>query len=328
MAVTAYGSGRINETFRVEAQSGTFVVQRLHPMFSAAVLADVDRVSRHLDGKGLLTARLVRTRDGALGVEHHGRCWRLLTHVPGRSFESGLDAARAASAAALVGRFHDAVRDLDYAFEHQLAGFHDTPLIMARLRDAAGSAAQGPRRRSLHPMVERVLDAFAALEARACDVPLRITHGDLKLSNVRFDPSGCAAIALLDLDTLGRRPLWVDLGDALRSWCNLADEDTPAHAAFSAEIFAAFLDGYLSTARFLTADERRAIPAGLELLTLELAARFLTDAFEERYFTLDSARYPDLYQQNHAKATAQLRFYDDVVAHRATMALQIAKHLT
>jgi hypothetical protein len=69
--------------------------------------------------------------------------------------------------------------------------------------------------------------------------------------------------------------------------------------------------GYFQTANFITTDEKMKIPDGIELMTLELSARYITDAFEETYFTLDELRYPSLYEQNKQKAIAQLQFYDD-----------------
>ncbi len=327
VAVAAYGNGRINRTFRVRTTGPEYVLQALHPVFAAAVLLDIDRVTRHLHAKGVVTPTLVPTAAGALGVERAGRCWRVLSFIPGRSLEHAPDAAAAASAAVLVGRFHDALVDLDYRFAHALAGFHDTAAIMARLGLTAQRCGSPSRRRALRPLVRRVLEAYDVQPGLPPDLPQRVIHGDLKLANVRFDATGLRATALLDLDTLGRAPVVVDLGDALRSWCNRADEGDADGSAFSLETFAAFLEAYLGTARFLTPREKQSLPTATELMTLELAARFLTDAFEESYFTLEPSRYASLYDQNRAKAAAQLRLYADLVAKRRAIGDALRPHL-
>jgi hypothetical protein len=49
---------------------------------------------------------------------------------------------------------------------------------------------------------------------------------------------------LIDLDTLSRRPLWVELGDAWRSWCNRHREHEPI-AELDLRIFEASAGGWL-----------------------------------------------------------------------------------
>ena len=94
-------------------------------------------------------------------------------------------------------------------------------------------------------------------------------------------------MCLIDLDTLARMPVALELGDALRSWCNPATEDA-ADARFVRPFFAAAVDGYAAAAPgFLAHDEWGAIPRGTLTITVELAARFCADALRERYFRWD-----------------------------------------
>ena len=75
---------------------------------------------------------------------------------------------------------------------------------------------------------------------RPIDLPKRVIHGDLKFNNFLFegreegDPP--KAHALIDLDTLAKLPLYFDLGDAWRSWCNRSS-DGEMEAALDLERF-------------------------------------------------------------------------------------------
>src|SRR3954471_5665297 len=83
-----FGAGLINRTFLVEGAAGRAVVQRLHPVFAGTVNEDIDAVTWHLEQKGLVTPRPIRTDDGALwALGDDGRPWRALTFVDGESVE-------------------------------------------------------------------------------------------------------------------------------------------------------------------------------------------------------------------------------------------------
>ena len=122
-----------------------------------------------------------------------------------------------------------------------------------------------------------------------------------------FAPDGEHALCFIDLDTLARMPIGLELGDALRSWCNPATEDA-TDARFVQAFFAAAVEGYSAAASgFLTEDEWRSIPLGTLTITIELAARFCADALRERYFGWDAGRYASASAHNQARARSQLR---------------------
>ena len=68
-------------------------------------------------------------------------------------------------------------------------------------------------------------------------LPKRHAHGDLKVTNIRFDGQDETRVAgILDLDTFAQMPLVFEMGDAFRSWCNTGTEDDEG-ATFDAAIF-------------------------------------------------------------------------------------------
>ncbi len=292
--IEALSGGLINATYAIR---GVAVIQCLHPIFGAAVNDDLDAVTTHLAARGLITPRLVRTNDGAPCVELAGRVWRVLTFVPGDTFHAIADVAMAEAGGELVGRFHRAVADLHHDYAFARAGVHDTALHLERLAGHATEAGEGG------DLAREILDVAIALPPLP-HVPRRHCHGDLKLSNLLF--SGGHGVALVDLDTLGLQTLTFELGDAMRSWCNPHGEDA-GRVGFDLAIFQAAMRGFRGVAgAIVTPDELRAVVNGLELVCIELAARFCVDVFRDDYFGWDAARFPSRRAHNLVRARGQL----------------------
>lgn len=308
--------GLINSTYRVERATAvprTIILQRLHPVFRGEVNLDFDAITAHLARKGVQTPRLVPTTSGALWLATGEGVWRAQTFLDGRIVSVVCEPRVARAAGAAVGRFHAAVADLEHTFHFTRPGAHDTAQHLARLRTQLVAYAQHPRIAAIRPVAEHILaHVLPVLPA----LPVRIIHGDLKLTNVLFDESLTRAIALLDLDTLAHGTVTVELGDALRSWANPAGESA-AHARVELDIVEAALRGYAEFAgELLTEAEKRALPAGLETIALELACRFCTDALEEHYFGWDAQHYASRGEHNLARARAQLALAQSVSASR------------
>jgi Ser/Thr protein kinase RdoA (MazF antagonist) len=294
--------GLINTTYVVGDREA--VVQRLHPVFRGEVNLDLDAVTLHVAARGMVTPRLIRTRDGRAWIDDaDGRAWRALTFVAGDTVHAVPSLAHAESAGALVGSFHRAVADLvhDYAFAR--AGVHDTAAHLGKLRDRASRHAGDAAHAEALELAGAVLAAAAALPALPA-TPRRHCHGDLKISNLLFD--GARATCLLDLDTLGLGTIAFELGDAMRSWCNPRGEDAGS-VGFELAIFAAAIRGVVAEAgALLSRDERASIVLGLETVCIELAARFAVDVFDDSYFGWDASRFPSRRAHNLVRARGQL----------------------
>jgi hypothetical protein len=93
---------------------------------------------------------------------------------------------------------------------------------------------------------------------------------------------------MVDLDTLQRGTLDVELGDAMRSWCNPLAEHT-ADGRFDLPLFEAAMRGYAEGApdEGPSDAEWGSIVPTIERIALELAARFAQDALAESYFGFD-----------------------------------------
>jgi Ser/Thr protein kinase RdoA (MazF antagonist) len=312
-------SGLINPTWFVRSQSGTpLVLQRVSPIFPAAVNEDIAAVTEHLAAKGVLTPRLVPSASGGLWVELDGAVWRVLTFIDGVSRDFVESPAQARAAGRVLAEFHHAVADLRHTFRSTRLGVHDTPRHLSTLRAALDEHRGHRDIEAIRPLAERVL----ALAERLPPLPAaadRVVHGDPKISNIMFAPSLDRALCMIDLDTLSRMPVALELGDALRSWCNPRTEDAP-DARFQRPLFEAAVAGYAAAAEgFLAESEWQSIPAGTVTISVELAARFCADALRESYFRWDASRYPSASAHNQARTRGQLQVAENAFAELPAM---------
>lgn len=309
--IAPLGDGLINETFLVRCPGAgedlaACVLQRVNPIFGFAVHEDIEAITAHLMARGMETTRLVRTQEGALAVDLGAeRVWRLLTYVPGQSTQVvSPDLCR--EAGRLVGRFHAALADLTHRFRFSRPGAHDLGAHLQRLRDAAALAEAEGAPQGFGELRAEILARCEELPAQVAG-PARICHGDLKISNVRFDEEGRGR-CLLDLDTMAHLPVAIEMGDALRSWCNpspLAEDDPDA--GFDLGLFALAVAGYAEGAGGLLLQEERAgLVAGVERVALQLAARFCADVVGPGYFRFNPARFPSRAAHNMVRARGQL----------------------
>ncbi len=305
-------TGLINVTYMLQTNVGErAVLQRLHPVFSPQVNLDIAAVTDHLAGKGIPTPLLLPTDSDALWVSAQDGVWRALSWVEGQAHDFLANGDMAEQAGALVGRFHAALNDLNYSYQSGRSHVHDTHAHLTRLIKAL---EQGSGHR-LHEAVARLADPLLQDSAGLVNLqslPQRHAHGDLKISNLLFEPSG-KGLALIDLDTLTRMHWPLEMGDALRSWCNPRREDQ-LPADLNLDLMVRAMAGYLSSAGdLITEDEWELLVPGLARICLELASRFLADALEERYFGWNPHAYGTRGDHNLARGRAMWALYRDVL---------------
>ncbi len=315
-ALHALTAGLINTTWQVETATGeTYILQRLHSTLPPAVNLNLEQVTRFLAAQGRLTPRLVATTQGSWWVSLANATWRLLTYIDGHSFASMPGLAHAATAGQMLGDFHAALVTYTAALPCARPAVHEPARHCAFLATTLSRHSDHRLQPVVAALSRSLAAALAALPALP-ERPLRLVHGDPKLSNLLFGPQASAR-CLVDLDTLTRAPLAYELGDALRSWCNPQAEDAD-HATFDLAIFEAALTGYAEIAQgFIESAEIASIVTATEMIYLELAMRFAADALNESYFGWDTTRFANRGEHNLRRAQNQ---YDCARALRAQRA--------
>ena len=304
--ISPLGNGLINQTWLVEnGVSEHFVLQRVNSMFPAAINQDIDVLTRHIEAKGLTTCRLVPANDGALWVEHEKGVWRLLSRVDGASRNALTSAAQAREAGMVLGQFHLAVSDLEHTFSNLRLGIHDTARHLRFLDETLRNRTHHPEYAAVSSLGREILDIAKSLPVLP-QVPDRVVHGDPKVNNILFEAGGNRAICLVDLDTISQMPLPLELGDAMRSWCNPSGEDYWT-GEFSAELFIPAIEGYAEQTRgWILPEEWSSIVPATHIILIELAARFCADALNETYFAWDPQKFATRSEHNQVRAAGQL----------------------
>ncbi len=303
-------AGLIHRSYAVRDGTSEYVLQRVSTIFNPGIHTNLKAVTEHLHARGVRTLRVVSTAGGeAVADLGDAGSWRLLTRVPGVSFEICTGPGQARAAAALLARFHTALDDLDHRFWPLGITLYDPPANLRALRSAVAGGT-GHRLHGPVAAIAREIEAAADAAPRLGGLPVRVVHADPKFNNVLFEAAEGAgserAVAWIDLDTVSRMPLWAELGDAWRSWCNRAGEDEP-EAELDLGLYAAAAEGYRAGLGLeLAAEELRSLAHGLEWIALELAARFAADALNESYFAWDPERFVSHGEHNLARARGQL----------------------
>jgi Ser/Thr protein kinase RdoA (MazF antagonist) len=312
-AIEPLGRGNVNDTYLVSCAGGSggparFVLQRLNTRVFARpdwVMANLARLSAHAAGRPWPQPerprrwelpQLLPTRTGGNWLEESGDCWRMLSYVADTtSPDTVLSDGHAAEVGRALGGFHQLVHDLPCEQLHDtLEGFHVTPGYLDgydQLLEQGCTGGGDPEavawchrfiaaRRTLAPVLEQAR-ASGRLQPR----PI---HGDPKVNNVLLDRGSGQAVAIVDLDTVKPGLLHYDIGDALRSGCNPAGEETTdlASVQFDPARCRAMLRGYLELARpILSEADLELIPTAARLISFELGLRFFSDHLAgNRYF--------------------------------------------
>ncbi len=267
--------GHLHETFRLKDA----VLQRLHPdLASDAAIADTCAVHLALEREGFASPRILKAKAGGFTyTDRAARRWRATTYIegdpPARWGDLLHPEAAIRSLGALLAKFHLALERRKPALS--APPIHDPQGHLQRLRAVYQASKAGD------PLMEAIERGYAKLPP--WPAAKTFIHGDPKLQNLRFQKG--IPCALIDLDGCACASALFDLGDAARAFFAPSVE-----TAASLRLYRALCEGY-GEFRALTAGERDFLPWAPKAIRLELAARYLRDAFEHRRFAFDAARY-------------------------------------
>lgn len=298
-----YGSGHINDTYRVVTDCGRqYILQRINRYVFPNVeglMGNIAAVTEYLSARvenPREAMTLVRTvRGEPYHEDAQGGCWRVYDFVENsiclQRIERPADFYECAGA---FGRFQEMMADFPaQTLCETIANFHNTPDRYEKLRRAVQADAKG-RAQSVH----EELDFAFSLEAEAGklhrmrqsgELPTRVTHNDTKINNILFDRASGKALCVIDLDTVMPGLAAYDFGDSIRFGAATAAEDEPdlSLMRLDLDLFEVFSRGFLEGCKNLTPKEVETLPLGAFTMTLECGVRFLTDYLEgDRYFKI------------------------------------------
>lgn len=340
--VSPLGNGNVNDTYLAVVRN-TFdetqlVLQRINTnVFKnpEAVMRNMRTVTDHCHKKlqreinstdrVWQMPKLIPTRNGSDFVkDENGNYWRVITRIlSASSFDTAQSTDHARECGAALGHFHYLVSDLNpELLEDPLPGFHNT---LGYLESFDKTVAENPiakerlskrlEARSLSVFVNerRDLAAFFANAEKSGAIKRHMFHGDPKVNNIMIDNFTGLGTAMIDLDTVSPGLVQIDFGDAIRSICNPAGEETENLNAvkFDETLFTAFCQGYISEAEaFLSPAEKSSLYEAVRLLPFELGLRFFQDYLAgDKYFKTTKPG------QNLNRAMVQFRLCEEIEAH-------------
>ena len=332
------GEGLINDTFKVktaEANEPDYVLQRVNHN----VFPDVDMVMRNI---GAVTAHIRKKLEaaGADDLERKvlrfipakadqklytivdGQYWRLMVFIPNAITKQAVDTESSRDAGRAFGQFQAMLADIPVELGETIKDFHNMEFRLQQLREVV---AKDPVGRVSEPQVQRLLLEIDARAEEMCKaermgregiLPKRVCHCDTKVNNMMFNDRG-EVLCVIDLDTVMPNFIFSDYGDFLRTAANtVAEDNADMHSvAFRMDIFKAFTEGYLQSARsFLLPVEIENLPYATALFPYMQCVRFLWDYLSgDKYWKCQYAEH------NFVRANNQFHLLKSIEAHYPEM---------
>jgi hypothetical protein len=327
-----FGQGNVNDTYLVhlEGNPSPFVLQRINThVFRQPELVMqnmrifTEHVHQRLQSDLLCQKRrwevprvLLTQAQNDHWIESDGTVWRAISFIDAaQSFDTVQNIDHAREVGCGLGMFHSLISDLPSdQLADTLEGFHITPRYLQQYEAVLEHNQRGPSPEMKYCLafVDHRKGLAHVLETAKNQgiLPLRLMHGDPKINNIMIDTSTHQAVSLIDLDTVKPGLVHYDIGDCLRSTCNLLGEETDRweSVSFDLDLSQAVLQGYLSVAHsFLTETDYDYLFDAIRLITFELGLRFFTDyLMGDRYF---KTKYPD---HNLARALVQFKLTESI----------------
>lgn len=352
VALQAIGSGNVNDTYRVILRTTfseeQYILQRINRAVfrdPAAVMANMKAVTDHAHRRIEAEAekadriwqlpRVISTKEGGdFFVDPDGEYWRALSHIASAvSYEKVTRPEHAGEAGRVLGHFHRLISDFPISgLADTLPGFHIAPRYLAGydeillLPQAQASLAASSEARRLALFVEERRDFVSVLESarERGELILRPTHGDPKITNVMIDQLTGKGTCIVDLDTVKPGLVHYDIGDAVRSGCNPAGEETTdlSEVFLDLDLCEALIKGYLSEARgFLTEADKQYLYDSIRLIAFELGLRFFADHLAgDVYFKVTREG------QNLNRARVQFALCESIEARESKVRALLAKY--
>lgn len=297
-SVKPLGNGLINDTFLVvtEGDAPDYVLQRINNnIFTDVDLLqhNIDAVTGHIrrkleaagaDDIDRKVLRFVPTQQGkTYYLDNEGRYWRVSVFIPDAVTYEQVDPTSSRNAGKAFGEFESMLVDLPEQLGETIPDFHNMELRARQLQEAIEQDKAG--------RVAGVADIIADLQKdmhemckaerlfREGKLPKRICHCDTKVNNMMYDKQG-NVLCVIDLDTVMPSFVFSDYGDFLRTGANFVAEDDPKieNVGFNQDIFRAFTEGYIESARsFLTPVEVENLPYAVALFPFMQCVRFFAD---------------------------------------------------
>lgn len=343
-----YGSGHINDTFRLTFLEGKdvqrFILQRMNKtVFQKPVelMENVmgvtnwlkKRIAEQGGNSKRETLNVVDTQDGkSYYIDSNGDYWRAYLFIEGAtSYDKVERPDDFYQSAVAFGNFQRLLDGYPAETLHEtIVGFHNTIDRFEKFK-AAVEADVCSRAKNVQKEIQFVMER-EELACALCEMqddgqlPLRVTHNDTKLNNVMIDDTTGKGICVIDLDTVMPGLAVNDFGDSIRFGASTGAEDEVDLSKIECDLklFELYTKGFIEgCAGSLTENELSMLPLGAMTMTFECGIRFLTDYLQgDVYFKIHREDH------NLDRCRTQFKLVEDMEKKTAQMDAIIEKYCT
>lgn len=297
-------NGLCNQTWQCTTKKGKFIVQKIASHKPTQFTDDYTHISAHLRTKDILLPRLFQIRRGSPYMNCLEEKFCVFEFIP-NSAPKIENKNTYQSAGLLLGRVHAALALSDYVPKGGIPNFHNATHYKQKLQHLSQTQSQWATKvkKEIAYVTRALTDAEFFISANPANRPynkVQLIHGDPKINNILFeslhvpttqyttthcvknqmnsDQKESNAITIIDWETCMRTSVYVDLGDALRSFCRTTKN------TYDIKRENWFLDGYAKGNPTIDVSEKLIVRRAVSGQIAEVAARYLIDSFEQSYF--------------------------------------------
>lgn len=301
--VHAFGSGLINNTWKVITPQREYILQRInHSVFKdpASIAHNIKHIAnylKHNHPEYPFVAPLASS-DGQDMVYFKEGYFRLFPFVKGSHTKDVVQTPlQAYEAATQFGRFSRLLNDMDVnQLKVTIPHFHDLDLRYQQFALALenGNTLRIRESATLIEFLKAHSDIVDDYKKIISDprFRLRVTHHDTKISNVLFNAED-QGICVIDLDTVMPGYFISDLGDMMRTYLSPVSEEEKDFDKIEVrdDFYRAILKGFYQEMKdILTETEKQSFFYSGKFMIYMQAIRFLTDHLNNDVYY--GARYP------------------------------------
>lgn len=293
--IQKYGSGLINQTFRLRHKNGKASKDLILQRINTQVFKDPWQITNnHRKAADYLAEKYpnyfflapVPTSDGKDMLDWNDEYWRMLPFVDHTiSINEANDPKQAYEAAKQFGRLARKLSGIDLeSLASTIPNFHNLTLRYSTFQSAISNASIERKEAA-----EELITAFQQYSQIAVtyeslktdpDFRDRLMHHDTKINNVLLDDKTYEGVCVIDLDTLMPGKIISDLGDMVRTYVSpVSEEETDFEKIIIREdYYDALMKGYLSeVGADLTPTEKEVLFYSGQFMIYMQGIRFLAD---------------------------------------------------
>lgn len=300
-------TGHINKTFKVCINGDYYIVQIINSnIFKSVknVMQNISVVCDYLSSRNIQTLRYLTTKEGLnYTMDSNGNYIRVYKYISDSiCMDYTNDLEYIYNAGLGFGEFCSNISNIsNNTIIDTIPNFHNTKMYLNRLFSVNNNNNNNrvSKAENLLNDIYKLRDYSNIVDS----ISKRVTHNDIKFSNILFSTVDKSYKCVIDLDTIMNGYLSYDFADGVRSICRNLDN------TLNLNKLEAYSKGFLSYP--ISLEDKSVLVDSIISISLELSARYLYEYLTNgNYFNLSSV------EDNYIKSRNYIDFAKDVLSKR------------